>query len=264
MDFLKKHYEKILLGLVLAGLVGALVFMPFYIQADRQKMTDLTQSIINNPSTKPLTNLDLSASDNTVNRLKNQYVIDLDTTNKLFNPGQWQKALDGSLIPANTRTGPRVVVVTNITSLYLILTLDSVTTNEFGARYVVGAERQAEKIPSKRHRQAHYVSVGDKPNDIFGLVEAKGIDPVNPDYVLLKLTDTGELVKISLGKPYQRVDGYSADFRYDPEKKTFRGRRMGDVATFDGIGYIVAGVNQNELILEDPSNQKKTSLPFAP
>jgi hypothetical protein len=264
MDFLKKHYEKILLGLVLAGLVGALVFMPFYIQADRQKMTDLTQSIINNPSIKPLTNLDLSVSDNAIDRLKNPSAIDLDTTNKLFNPGQWQKAMDGSLIPANTRTGPRVVVVTNITPLYLILTLDSVTTNEFGARYVISAERQAEKISSKRHRQAHYVSVGDKANDIFGLVEAKGVDPVNPDYLLLKLTDTGELIKISTGKPYQRVDGYSADFRYDPEKKTFRGRRAGDVATFDGISYIVAGINQNELILQDPSNQKKTSLPFAP
>jgi len=264
MDFLKKHYEKILLGLVLAGLVGALVFMPFYIQSDRQKMNDLIQSIINNPSVKPLTNLDLSASEDTINRLKTAYILDLNSTNKLFNPGQWQRALDGSLIPANTRTGPQVVVVTNITPLYLILTLDSVTTNEFGVRYVIGAERQAERNPSKRHRQAHYVSAGDKPNDIFGLVEAKGNDPVNPDYLLLKLTDTGELVKVSPGKPYQRVDGYTADFRYDPEKKTFRGRRVGDVVPFDAVSYIVAGVNQNELILEDPTNQKKTSLPFAP
>jgi hypothetical protein len=172
--------------------------------------------------------------------------------------------LDGSLIPANTRTGPHVVVVTNITPLYLILTLDSVTTNEFGVRYVISAERQAERNPSRRHRQAHYVSVGDKPNDVFGLVQAKGNDPVNPDYLLLKLTDTGELVKISLGKPYQRVDGYTADFRYDPEKKVFHDRRVGDVVSFDAVGYIVAGVNQNELILEDPTNQKKTSLPFAP
>ena len=35
MQFLKKHYEKILLGIVLAGLIGVLVFMLFYIAADK-------------------------------------------------------------------------------------------------------------------------------------------------------------------------------------------------------------------------------------
>ena len=31
MNFLKKHYEKILLGVMLLGLIGVLVFMLFYI-----------------------------------------------------------------------------------------------------------------------------------------------------------------------------------------------------------------------------------------
>ena len=35
MDFVKKHYEKILLGVVLLGLVGALVFLPFMIFSDQ-------------------------------------------------------------------------------------------------------------------------------------------------------------------------------------------------------------------------------------
>ena len=38
MDFVKKHYEKILLGFVLLGLVGALVFLPFMIASDQQKL----------------------------------------------------------------------------------------------------------------------------------------------------------------------------------------------------------------------------------
>ena len=40
MEFIKKHYEKMLLGLVLAGLIGALVFMLFYIAADKQAMDE--------------------------------------------------------------------------------------------------------------------------------------------------------------------------------------------------------------------------------
>ena len=38
MDFVKKHYEKIILGAVLLGLVGALVFLPVLISGDQQKL----------------------------------------------------------------------------------------------------------------------------------------------------------------------------------------------------------------------------------
>src|SRR6202012_2637974 len=220
MDFIKKHYEKLLLGLILAGLVGALVFMPFYIQSDSQKMHELIDSIIKK-TPKPLTNIDLTVSDAAISRLKTPPMLDLDSTNKLFNSGVWQKTPDGFLIPANTRTGPRVVVVTNTTPLYFTLKLDSVTTNEFGARYVISAERQAEKSPAKRHPMQHYVSVGEKPNDVFGLLQVVGADPVSPDYLVVKLTDSGEIIHLAPGKPFQRVDGYSVDFRYDPEKKVF-------------------------------------------
>ena len=37
MDFLKKHYEKILLSVVLLGLVGALVFMAFIIPSEQEQ-----------------------------------------------------------------------------------------------------------------------------------------------------------------------------------------------------------------------------------
>jgi len=145
-----------------------------------------------------------------------------------------------------------------------VITNISVTTNELGARYVIGVEKQAEKNPARRHLQSHYVSLGDKPNDTFALIEVKGADPANPDALILKLTDSGEVVSVLKDKPYRRVDAYAADFRYDPEKRTFHGRRVGDKVSFNGTDYTVVDVNQNELILEDQSNQKKTSLPFAP
>ena len=56
MQFLKKHYEKILLGVVLAGLIGVLVFMLFYIATDKQAMENNENSLINTP-VKPLPDL---------------------------------------------------------------------------------------------------------------------------------------------------------------------------------------------------------------
>jgi len=258
MDFLKKHYEKILLGLVLAGLVGALVFMPFYINSDKQAMTDLTDSIIKKPVTE-LPALDLSGPQTVAARLQAEYNLDLETTNRVFNPMEWQKAPDGSLVRVANQVGPQMVVVTNISPLYLIITLDSVTTNELGARYAIGVEKQAEKVPAKRRHAQRYVSKGDKANETFELLDVKG-DPGNPDSLLLKLVDTGELVSISHDKAYRRVDGYTADL----EKKNFRNRRAGDRVTFNGTDFIVDAIDENEVILQDQTNLKKTTRPFSP
>ena len=44
MDFVKKHYEKILLGFVLLGLVVALVFLPFMIASDRDQQEQMKEA----------------------------------------------------------------------------------------------------------------------------------------------------------------------------------------------------------------------------
>jgi hypothetical protein len=264
MDFLKRHYEKILLGLVLAGLIGVLVFMLFYIASDREEMDQKREGLIH-PRVTALTDLNLTVQSNAMVRMESAYLLDFETGNKLFNPLVWKKTPDGRIFPLKTgnETGLKAVVVTNIAPLFLILSLDKVETNEFGVRYTVGVEKQSASTVAKRRKQSRFISVGDKPNDFFSLKEVKPA-PDNPGTLVLKLVDDGEEVSIALGMPFRRVEAYTADFRYDPEKKVFRGRRIGDKVSFNGTDYLVVEVNQNELILADQSNQKKTSLPFAP
>lgn len=263
MDFLKKHYEKILLGLVLAGLVGALVFMPFYISASNADTTALITSLTTKPVTQ-LPDLDLSAQSAVVARLSAPANLDLETTNRLFNPLEWQRTLDNTLVPAASHIGPQVVVVTNITPLYLILSLDSVSTNDAaGDRYVIGVEKQGERVAARRHKVQHYVMVGDKPTDVFSDLQIKG-PPENPDSVSVKLVDTGDIVTFSPDHPYRRVEAYMADFRYDPERKSYHNRRVGDHVSFNGTDYIVDDVSADELVLQDQSNLKKTTRPLTP
>lgn len=264
MDFLKKHYEKVLLGVMLAGLIGGLVFMLFYIRNDTEKMSEKRLGYIN-PPVKDLPALDTTALDAAKGRAGQPYNLNLETTNKLFNPMEWQKALDGTLILAAKKTGPEVAVVTGITPLYTIVSLDSVITNEVATNYLIQVEREAASTPVKRHPTRHYLSLGEKPNssDPFVLREIKG-PADNPTGVVLKMTDMEEPITISKDHPYRRVDGYAGDFRYDPEKKVFRGKRTGDRVSFGGTDYTVVDVGQNELILMDQSNQKKTTLSFVP
>ncbi len=262
MDFLKKNYEKILLGLVLSGLIGVLGFMLFYISEDKAEMAQTRKDLVN-PPVKALPALDLTVQSNVVARLQTPINLDLEANHKLFNPLEWQLGLDGNPIKAVTRTGPNVIVVTNITPLYLIVTFDSVITNTAGSLYVIGVERQAAPLALKRRKQSYYISMGDKPNDTFALIGIKGAAE-KPDSLTLKLLDTSETLSIVRDKPFRRVDGYLVDFRYDPDKLVFTARRKNDKVSFGGGDYAVFDVNQNELILSDQSNQKKTSLPYKP
>jgi hypothetical protein len=171
---------------------------------------------------------------------------------------------DGTLIKIKTghEIGAEAAVVTKITPLYFTLTLDSVETNELGARYVIGVERQAAAFPAARRKQQRYASVGDK-KDSFTLVSIAGA-PENPDKLILKLADTGETAVVSKDKSFQRVDGYSADLKYDPENQKWLGRRVGADLKFAGDDYNIVAIHQNEVILSAQSNQKRTTLRYAP
>jgi len=264
MNFVKKHYEKILLSVVLLGLIGVLVYMLYLIPSDRQRLADIRQSIISH-AVKPLDPVDLTRETNVSVRLQSPYKLDFSTTNKLFNPLPWQKRADNTLVPVKIGLiGPEAAVVTKITPLCLILSLDSIETNELGARYGISVERQAAVLPAKRSRQPHYASVGEKI-DAFTIVDVNG-SPENPAQLklILQLTDSGEKVTLSKDKPFRRTDGYSADLKYDPEGKKWQGQRIGADLKFAGDDNIIVAINQDTVILLARSNQKKTTLTYSP
>jgi hypothetical protein len=263
MDFVKRHYEKIILSTVLLGLVGFLVFLPVMISNDKQAMKTMSLSVVN-PDVQPLPDLDLTRQQNVLERLKSPVSFDFSTTNKLFNPIQWKKDAGGNLIKIKDDNviGPNAAVVTKITPLYLVVTLDQVETNELGAVYIIGVERQGAPVFPLRRKRQHFATVGEK-NEAFTLTAANG-DPNNPDQLVLKLADTGETAVVSKDKPFQRVDGYSADLKYDPENRNFQGRRVGSVISFNGEDYNIVAINADSVILSAQSNQKKTTLRYSP
>ena len=269
MDFVKKHYEKILLSVVLLGLLGALVFLPYLISKDQEQLRDYSTSLVQGHPT-PLVPPDLSAESNIIERLKSPYKLDFTTTNLLFNPVRWQKTVDNRFIKLPAGNEASLVVVTNITPLYLVITLDSIetnllATNELQARYQVSVERQAAAVPGQRGRRPHYASVGEKIENAFTVQEVKGtLENPNQLQLVLQLADTGERAVVSKDKPFRRVDGYMADMRYDPENRAWQKQRLGSVLKFGDDEYIIVAINQNSVIVSARSNQKKTTLTFSP
>jgi hypothetical protein len=256
MDLLKKHYEKFLLGVVLVGLVVAVAWLPFKIAADKQELED--KRVKMTPKVKLLTNLDLTMPELALKRVTAPALIDFSAPNRLCNPMPWQKTPDG-IRPA-TKLGPTAATITNITPLYLKLTLDGVVTVAEGAKYVIGVEKQAAPSPQQRSKKQTYCKLNDK-NDTFTLIEVRG-KPEEPSQLVLHLNDTGERAVISKDVPFRRVEGYMADIRYDPDKKVWAGRRVNSLPAiaFNGEEYNIVAINKDEVVLSAKSNQKKWTI----
>ena len=259
MDFLKKHYEKVLLGVVLVGLAIAAAALPFFISSEQDKLHSLTSGVLN-PKVQPLTNLDMTLPEGALKRLATPATIDFGPPNRLFNPMPWQKAADNKLI-LGTRVGPTALVVTNINPLELRLTLDSVTTvSDTGPKYVIGIEKQAAPVPAQRSKKQAYCTLNPpSKNETFAMLDVKG-PPDDPTQIIVELKDTGEKAVIAKDKPFKRVDGYTADLHYDLEKKAWGNRRVGSQVSFNGEDYNIVAINQNEVVLSAKVNGKKWTI----
>jgi hypothetical protein len=98
------------------------------------------------------------------------------------------------------------------------------------------------------------------------LREVKG-PPDNPSELILDLSDGGERISVVTNQPYRRVDGYTADLKYPPEKRVWPGQRKdakllcaGDEFTITAINLVAT--NQFEVVLSARSTGKKSTIKF--
>ncbi|HTV43641.1 MAG TPA: hypothetical protein VMF08_23960 [Candidatus Sulfotelmatobacter sp.] len=267
MSFIKKHYEKVLLGAVLLGLFVALLALPVEISHDKQEFDDLIRTFTH-PKPKVLPPLDMSMQDIALDRVKSPYELDFENTNRLFNPMPWQMTPDHRLIELEygNEVGPNAVNVAKIVPLYYIVRLDSIEpANQFSpARYVVSVERQDDPIAGKRRPRKHWLSVGEKDSEL-SLISATG-PAANPE-LTLQLVASGEQITISTNKPFSEVTAYAADLEYTPlnqESHRWNDQRVGAMLNLNGNDYKVVVIDANEVVLSAQANQKKTTRPYSP
>jgi hypothetical protein len=261
MDFIKKNWEKVLLGAVLVGLLVAVVLLPLKIVAEKAALEEQKISIIERKA-KEIPPLDLTEGRRAIERTAQQAALDLTTGHRLFNPVLWQRATDGRPIKVQegNEVGVGAVEVLDLPPLYLVLTFDNVLTTDSGSRYAIGVEKQADALRKNRIKRQTYAALGDS-NDTFAIRDVVG-PPADPTAVVLELTDTGERVTLKRDEPFKRVDGHAADLRYPPENRTFAGKRLGDTLTIARETYNIVAITKTDVVLSAPSG-KKTTLTLA-
>lgn len=263
MEFLKKHYEKILLSLVLLGLAVAAAWLPIKVSAVRQTLEEASTQLLT-PKPKPLPALDTNGFEQVLLRVDNPGSSPLGKPgHNVFNPIKWLKKPDGTPVPA-LDTGLSALSVTNITPLYLRIDYQGPqafreTSGEI--RYSFQITREAASRGSTRGPILRMATVGGK-NEIFTLRELKG-PKENPTALVLELNETKETVTVSKEKPYTQVAGYAADLRYEPENKTYAKQRVGEHLTLAGERYNIVYINQSDVTLEDNRTRKRTTIHWA-
>jgi hypothetical protein len=258
MEFIKKHWEKILLGVVLIGLAVAVGILPLKIASDKQQLSDTRAEILDR-KVKPLPNLDLSDAESTLARAGSRVELDFSTGHRLFNPVLWQKTTDGRplKVQSGNEIGPAAVQATAIDPLYTIVSIDNILTNDLGASYLIGVERQAAPKLRDRRKQQNYASLVENKTDLFTLLKVQG-PAEKPDALIFNVIGSDGEIRITPSEPFKRVDGYTADLKYGPESKTWLKRRVGDLLPFAGENYNIVAITKSEVVLSSPSGKKST------
>ncbi len=266
MQFIRKNYEKILLGLVLVGLVVVAVFLLLLVSNEKQAQEERRSTILTR-APRPLPPPDLGPVEALVQQAAVAKVLNFsDSTHKLFNPERWQKRPDQTIFKNPAGTEPKLEI-TKITNLYFTLALESVNTNagDAAVRYSISVEQQAAAKANQRGRITKYASKGEKvpygdKKESFLVKDVEG-PADNPTAVVLELSDPELTVRISLNNPFRRVDGYLASLKYTPDNRLFPNKREGDKILIGGEEYKIVTITENEVIVQG-NNQKKWTIKY--
>jgi hypothetical protein len=256
MDFLKKHYEKIILCLVLLGLAGAALHMSGVIQGVRVQLQPVT--IAPPAKTAPIAPLDLKPYVDVLEQITNPPPVLLSGDHNLFNPVTWKRKANGDLMKI-IKTGPDALMVTNIVPLYTIIAYEHPTG---GAIYAMSWQQHADlRLPNRRGTPEHLQKDEKKKIVPFIVRGIKGAEN-DPSEINLEIVDTGETnVWVSTNSPYKRVDSHLADLRYDPDPQlSLNKKQVNDAFRLENELYKIVEITNNAVRVQSERTTKVTEI----
>jgi hypothetical protein len=252
MQFLKKHFEKIILSAVLAGLGAAAVWLSMSVP---EVKASLSAGLVSSPRIRALPGVEsnLTLLSNAVLNLTSAPVVTLTGEHNLFNPVTWKMRPDGYLFKMKV-AGVDGLAVTAIRPLYFTISL----AGQAGEGY-----RVTTQPPSGAKASTQFVRVGEKPTPLrpYTLVGTNAA-PGNPSETTIQLLipETGETVSVTTNSPYKRVAGYEADLKYSGSDATnvFLKKHVEDQLLFSGESFRIIAIASNAVTVQDNRNTRRT------
>jgi len=246
MQFLKKHYEKILLSAVLLGLAATAAW--FYGAVKEANATGPGPM----PPPKALAALELGPAREAVANLDKPPALDLTGSHHLFNPETWKVRRDGSLYSVVVQ-GAAALTVTNISPLYYTITYDWPGLNSVRLTETTGDGR----------RRSSFFKIGETNKGSDCILTGTNAAPDGSIISTLKILDSGETVTVATNNPYKRVDGYQADLEYAPDMAVFTRKRVNDTLPLSGETYKIIAITNNAVTVQGTKNIQPTPIPWS-
>ncbi len=253
MDYLKKHYEKLVLFVVLFGLAASAFWLTNQVGAIRTTLEEQLRTATGGKQ-KSLPRADLTNASVALARIGGNYQVVLDGEHKTFNPARWIKSGDGYRRQSDKAVA---VVVGKVGPLNLNLTYTGVAGTPENIRYQFTVEKAYEKLPAKQRPLTVSLTEGTK-NETFMLREVKGAKESATE-VVVELVDGGAKVELVRDKTFSKVFGYAADLKVENSNREYPKRRQDDSVNVNGTSYKIISITPEEVIFEAP-NKTRTSL----
>lgn len=258
MEFLKKHYEKILLSVVMLGLGIAAAYLPIMVkEAEQQaKAADEAPAPSNTARKAKKGNetayaLDFSKEKNALEALSHPPVLEFSGEHRLVNPMTWKAKGDGSLMKVLVEGAEALTIKTNY-PLYTTISFDR-SAGSGGGYFISTQQKSGRKI-------SEFIKVNEKnKTGLYTLKSVEGPED-DPTSLTIELVATGQKVKITKTEPYKIVDGYLVDLRYEPEQKNFLKQTINDTLTFSGGTYKIVYITNNEVRVQSNQTSKQTTI----
>lgn len=262
LDIIKKHYEKIILSVVLLGLAVAVGYLPVKINNDRAELRDLADQIRNRPP-KEMAALDTTALDKSLADTKERFEVTLSAPpHNTINPVEWHRERPGAPLQRSSKNpiGASRVEITKITPLYITVSWES--TGEGGSNYLIRLEDQT---PLRRLNKSDILNPGRKLGPIVLKESRVGANGVQE--LVCAFNDSGDTFTVVSGTPYRKIGAYMADLKYDLENLKWRDQREGASIRFANSDFTISSIKavaagQYEVVLSAKQTGKKTTLSF--
>lgn len=265
MDFVKNHYEKIILSVVLLGLAVAAGYLPIEVSKVQETLNQTTQEVDRLP-VKPLEPVDLSTNEVALARVENPDSVEFASSgHNVFNPARWIRTPDGGMMPEQD-LGIQQLVVTGIVPLYTRIEFLGVRASEVSTRYQIQVTREASEKPSDQRPKLRFMTPGDKDSSkdtLFIFREVLG-PPEAPTGVVLELVDEGRTVTVTEEKPYEVIAGYAADLRHSTTNRNYNDQRVDSRLVLNGENYIIVAIGPEDVTLENVHSHKRTTIRLNP
>ena len=253
MEFLKNHYEKLILIVILLSVAVAVALLPAKVPAGLSG--DAGGAV---PPNK-LPAISLKTNELAINKLETLTNVNLTSNHNLLNPVTWRRMQENGPLYKYVHPneiGPGAIIVNRLLPLYTTITYEApMPPNKFQ----FGIVQQAHKDTKQRSKKMLYLAINEKC-DYFRLVGVDATPEGAIQKLMLELPD-GKMVSVSKEAPYQAVAGYMADLIYPPERNAWTQKRVGDSIQFDQGTNNIVDISSNEVVLSSSSG-KRTKLKY--